>query len=179
MSAPGRFPNLWEIDSRSHGAALNRYRGRSQIWCIQADGLTTNRSADRGLQDGPRVRRSAPVGMQLVDLPQDGVVFLLGLHFDDHGQHPKPHGRIGDEPNRGGHQDRKNRCGEKVSQADVSQGASEDDLGRDRRCGEERDEPEAFHPPIVNRRLREMEQAVVPSGKPCAEGHGPPSIPSL
>ena len=100
--------------------------------------------------------------MKLVNLMEDCGVFLFRFHLHDHGCHPQPHRWIRDEPDRRGDKDRDDRAGEKASKADGSQRAPKDNLGRNRRRSEERDEPEPLDPPIVNRRLSQVEQPMIP-----------------
>src|SRR5256712_2859233 len=100
--------------------------------------------------------------VKLVNLMEDCGVFLFRFHLHDHGCHPQPHRWIRDEPDARGDKDRDDRAGEKASKADGSQRAPKDNLGRNRRRSEERDEPEPLDPPIVNRRLSQVEQPMIP-----------------
>src|SRR3989475_2138118 len=100
--------------------------------------------------------------VKLVNLMEDCGVFLFRFHPHDRGSLPEPHSWIRDEPDRRGDKDRDDRAGEKASKTDGSQRAPKDNLGRNRRRSEERDEPEPLDPPIVNRRLSQVEQPMIP-----------------
>src|SRR3989442_2398168 len=100
--------------------------------------------------------------VKLVNLMEDCGLYLFRCHLHDHGCNPQPHRWIRDEPDRRGDKDRDDRAGEKASKTDGSQRAPKDNLGRNRRRSEERDEPEPLDPPIVNRRLSQVEQPIIP-----------------
>src|SRR6266581_8780085 len=117
--------------------------------------------------------------MELVNLAQDYGVFLLRFHFYDHGHHSKPHRLVCDEPDRRRGEDRQDGAGEETPGTDFSQRASEDDLGRDGGRGNERDEPQPLDPSIVDRRLSQMEQPMVPLGDAAPHRHAPSSTPSV
>ena len=100
--------------------------------------------------------------VQFMDLMEKGFVLLLRLHLDDNGQHPEPHRRVRHKPDGRSNQNREDRAGEKVPQADVTEEVAEDNLRRDRRGGEKRDEAQSLDPAIVNRDLGQVEEPVIP-----------------
>ena len=100
--------------------------------------------------------------VQFMDLVEKGFVLFLRLHLDDNGQHPEPHRRVRHKPDGRSNQNREDRAGEKVPQADVTEEVAEDNLRRDRRGGEKRDEAQSLDPAIVNRDLGQVEEPVIP-----------------
>src|SRR5207245_11101504 len=61
----------------------------------------------------------------------------------------------------------------------IAQAAYEHELGRNRRRSNERDEPQPLDPSIVDRRLSQMEQPMVPLGDAAPHRHEPISTPSV
>src|SRR5690348_456896 len=114
------------------------------------------------------------MAMQFMDLLEKGLVLLLRLHLDNNGQHPDPHRWVRHEPDGRGDEDREDRAGEKVPQTDVAEEAAEDDLRRNGRRVEKRDEAEPLDPPIMDRGLGQVEEPVVP----IAEAHAMPETAS-
>ena len=111
------------------------------------------------------------VKMKLVNLSKDERIFLLRLHLDDHGQHPQPHRWIRHKPDRRSDKNRDDRAREEASEADGIQRPMEYDLGCDGRRREESDQPEPLDPAIVDRRLSQVEQTVIPFDEPPHHGY--------
>ena len=130
-------------------------------------------SVRRTLEDRRRLRfprhTPGPAGtVKFVNLAQDYGVFLLRFHLDDDGQHPDPHRWVGHEPDSRRDEDREDGAREEIPQADIPQRRTQDDLRRNRGCRKEGDEPQPLDPPIVDRRLGQVEQSVIPFDNPVA-----------
>src|SRR5207245_5114309 len=102
------------------------------------------------------------------------------FHFDNHGHHSKPHRRVCDEPDRRRDENRQDGARDDAPEADFSQRASEDNLGRDGGRGNERDEPQPLDPSIVDRYLSQMEQPMIPFRDAVHHRHEPvPLLPYM